>query len=151
MPKTHPCPKCATQVPEGARFCQKCGAPAAPGGTPGNRKTGFQWKLVLGALLAVIAVVAAAMIALSQPGDTAPAAKVAGDSIPGAGPMPDWLTKADPSILADYAWAAEHYEELRYMPCYCGCNSVGHTNNASCYFRWDKDGKIQGYDAHALG
>jgi hypothetical protein len=28
---------------------------------------------------------------------------------------------------------------------------VGHTNNASCYFRWDKDGKIVGYDAHALG
>lgn len=151
MPTTQPCPKCSAQVPAGSRFCQVCGATVADAGKKkGKGGSGSQTKLFVIGAVAIILVVAAALVGLgsgatgtSKPGTVA--------EVPGAGPIPDWLKNADPDIIADYAWAAQHYEELQYIPCYCGCGSVGHTSNATCYFRYDKNGKILGWDAHALG
>jgi hypothetical protein len=156
MSQTHLCPKCSTPVPADSRFCQTCGAGVSPKGAPAkksppaNKGAGSQWKMFVGGLLVVVLLVAGAIMAMGQGGSKAPVAKVPG-TIAGAGAVPQWLATADPSIIADYEWAAEHHDELSVMPCYCGCNSVGHTNNAACYFRWDNSGKILGYDAHALG
>lgn len=71
-------------------------------------------------------------------------------SIAGAPAMPDWLAKADPLIKTEFIWAAAHHEELQYIPCYCGCQHSGHTDNFTCYFDHDGSGRITDYDGHAL-
>jgi len=67
-----------------------------------------------------------------------------------AGPMPTWLASGTADLTEIYAWAAAHQAELQYIPCYCGCGSMGHTNNAQCYFTTDKTGQITAYDQHAF-
>ena len=151
MPTTQPCPKCKSEVPAGSRFCQVCGSSVADAAKKkGKSGSGSQTKFFVMGAVAIILVVAAVLAGLgsSSAGKTQ-SGSVA--EVPGAGPIPDWLKNADPDIIADYAWAAQHYEELRNIPCYCGCGSVGHTSNATCYYRYDKNGKILGWDAHALG
>ena len=32
-----------------------------------------------------------------------------------------------------YLYAIEHEQILQYIPCFCGCDSIGHEDNASCY------------------
>lgn len=152
MSKPQPCPKCSAQVPANSRFCQECGADFTAAASKPARASS-QWMIFAAGALAIVVIVGAtiALMGSKQPSQPATATAAVVTEIAAAGPLPAWLKTADPSIVADYAWAAEHYEELRYIPCYCGCNSVGHTGNANCYYRWDKDGKIQGYDAHALG
>lgn len=108
-------------------------------------------KLV-GVVLTSVALIAAVVTfavrssheARSSDGDHGTAA------IANAPPIPTWLATGDPTVLAEYRWAAAHHDELQYVPCYCGCTATGHTSNATCYFRWDKDGNIQGYDNHAF-
>jgi hypothetical protein len=34
-----------------------------------------------------------------------------------------------------YRFAISNRDTLRYIPCYCGCGSEGHTSNASCYLK----------------
>jgi|GEM_PF-1232356 len=154
MSKTRPCPRCSAQVPAGSRFCQECGADVTVAADQPARASS-QWKIFAAGAVAIVVIVGATLTWLnsgkSSPQPTAKTPTGPVTEIAAAGPLPTWLKTADPNIIADYAWAAEHYEELRYIPCYCGCNSVGHTGNSSCYYRWDKDGKILGYDAHALG
>lgn len=151
MPKTKTCPKCSTSVPLHSRFCQGCGAEVDSAGPSLPARTASQWMVFAAGALAIVVVVGAALMFIGKGKPDERPAAVSGKEIAGAGPMPSWLTTADPNVVAEYAWAAEHFEELQYIPCYCGCDSVGHTGNASCYFRWDKNGKILGYDAHALG
>lgn len=152
MPKTRPCPRCSAPVPASSRFCQECGSTVAEG-SPQPAQSKSQWMIFVAGALAIVIIVGAALTFLNANKKTAneAAAVAAGEMIKGAGPLPEWLKTAPADIVADYAWAAEHYEELRWIPCYCGCNSVGHNDNAACYFRWDKNGKILSYDSHALG
>jgi len=144
LPSIETCPRCKRSVPPGAKFCQGCGTTLTAGSSRSSAKA-----FLIGALAIVLLVGAiGAGIVLTRKPDTT--VLPAGNQIRGAGVMPDWLQRADPNIIADYAWAAEHYQELRWIPCYCGCSTVGHTSNATCYYRYDKDGKILGYDAHAM-
>ena len=53
---------------------------------------------------------------------------------------PDWPPlPPSPMPHADfsgpYAFAATHSQELRYIPCFCGCGRQGHPSNADCYLR----------------
>lgn len=34
-----------------------------------------------------------------------------------------------------YRYAVEHGDELRYVPCFCGCYRFGHTSNRDCYIK----------------
>ena len=34
-----------------------------------------------------------------------------------------------------YEFAARHPEVLQFVPCYCGCERVGHTANHSCFVK----------------
>jgi len=151
MPKSRPCPRCSAQVPIPSRFCQACGAEIAANPALHPSRGPSQWLVLTAGIVAIVVVVGAILAFMDSNKAKQTGTILSSTEIPAAGPLPNWLTTADPSIVADYAWAAEHYEELRYIPCYCGCNSVGHTDNASCYYRWDKNGTILGYDAHALG
>jgi len=53
--------------------------------------------------------------------------------------LPPDIMKAPREVREAYRFAILNGETLRYIPCYCGCGSAGHTSNASCYL---KDGSI---------
>lgn len=160
------CPNCGTAVPGGSRFCQKCGtavsggkAPAAapkkkPPTTGNSQLKIFVAGALIIALLGSLAMygIQRAKAAKEHAAAQTPALNVASNSIEGAGPVPDWLGKANKYIQADYIWAASHHNELQYFPCFCGCyNSAGHVSNSECYYKRDKGGKITAYDSHAYG
>lgn len=53
---------------------------------------------------------------------------------------------------AVYKFAAEHPEVLKYVPCYCGCESTGHGHNESCFVkRRDAKGNVLEWDTHGYG
>jgi hypothetical protein len=53
---------------------------------------------------------------------------------------------------AVYQFAAEHPEVLKYVPCYCGCESTGHPHNESCFVkRRDVNGNVVEWDMHGYG
>jgi hypothetical protein len=53
---------------------------------------------------------------------------------------------------AVYDFAAQHPEILKYVPCYCGCESSGHPHNESCFVKArDAKGNVTAWDAHGYG
>lgn len=51
-----------------------------------------------------------------------------------------------------YEFAARHPEVLQYVPCYCGCERVGHTANHSCFVKSRAaDGRVTEWDSHGIG
>jgi hypothetical protein len=51
-----------------------------------------------------------------------------------------------------YEFAARHPEVLQYVPCYCGCERVGHNGNHDCFVKARAaNGRITEWDAHGLG
>ncbi|MGH9176661.1 MAG: PCYCGC motif-containing (lipo)protein, partial [Vicinamibacterales bacterium] len=53
---------------------------------------------------------------------------------------------------AVYDFAAQHPEVLKYVPCYCGCESSGHPHNESCFVKTrDAKGNVTGWDTHGYG
>ena len=57
--------------------------------------------------------------------------------------LPSFLDKQDPQIAQAYQLVAAHHDLLQYIPCYCGCGSIGHTSNRSCFIKEVKqDGEI---------
>jgi hypothetical protein len=36
-------------------------------------------------------------------------------------------------LRGPYAFAAQHTDALRHVPCYCGCVRIGHRSNLDCY------------------
>ncbi len=65
--------------------------------------------------------------------------------------MPAEVQAAPSVVQTAYQFAAANPEVLKGIPCYCGCGSIGHTSNYSCYIQ---SGDSQGnptFDQHALG
>ena len=55
-------------------------------------------------------------------------------------------------VRATYDFAAQHPEVLKFVPCYCGCGSQGHTANESCFVaRRDPKGNVLEWDTHGFG
>lgn len=51
-----------------------------------------------------------------------------------------------------YEFAARHPEVLQYVPCYCGCERVGHSANHSCFVKARaSDGRVTAWDSHGMG
>ena len=51
-----------------------------------------------------------------------------------------------------YEFAARHPEVLQYVPCYCGCERVGHSANHSCFVKSRAaDGRVTEWDSHGIG
>ena len=49
--------------------------------------------------------------------------------------LPQDVRRAPDEVREAYRFAIANRETLRYIPCYCGCGSEGHTSNASCYVK----------------
>ncbi len=70
------------------------------------------------------------------------------DELAPPGHLPAFLKDAPEQTLEIYRWAAAHADLLRFIPCYCGCATMGHDSNAACYLRGLRpDGKIW-YERH---
>jgi hypothetical protein len=50
-----------------------------------------------------------------------------------------------------YQFASANPAVMKNIPCYCGCGSVGHTSNYSCYVSSVDDKGTFSFDNHALG
>ena len=49
--------------------------------------------------------------------------------------LPSDIRSAPGEVREAYRFAIANRDTLRYIPCYCGCGSAGHTSNASCYIQ----------------
>ena len=47
-----------------------------------------------------------------------------------------------------YRFAVENPDTLAWMPCTCGCASLGHTSNRACYIKAESEGRIT-FTSHA--
>ena len=64
--------------------------------------------------------------------------------------MPDYVQEAGPEAQEAYRFAAANPHALDHIPCYCGCNSLGHMNNTQCYLKTlNPDGTVAEFDNHA--
>lgn len=65
--------------------------------------------------------------------------------------LPDEVRQAPVTVQEAYQFAISNPDELKAVPCFCGCGAAGHTSNYSCFIKEIKpDGEIV-YDWHALG
>jgi len=77
--------------------------------------------------------------------------------VPAKGPLPPlpFVTYAPPRpidvVRSVYEFAARHPEVLRYVPCYCGCETNGHASNDDCFVASrDAEGRVS-WDDHGFG
>lgn len=50
-----------------------------------------------------------------------------------AGQLPAFAVSESPLVQNNYRFAVAQPDALRYIPCYCGCEGVGHRHNGHCY------------------
>jgi hypothetical protein len=51
-----------------------------------------------------------------------------------------------------YEFAARHPEILQFMPCYCGCERIGHRGNHDCFVKTRAaNGTVTAWDEHGIG
>ena len=65
--------------------------------------------------------------------------------------MPDNIQSAPVSVQQAYQYASANPNVMKQIPCYCGCVSVGHISNYSCYVQGENSDGILTFDTHALG
>jgi len=65
--------------------------------------------------------------------------------------MPLEVQMAPVSVQTAYQFAAANPDVMEELPCYCGCGSIGHTSNYSCYVSSVDEKGVITFDNHALG
>src|SRR5258705_3221521 len=54
-------------------------------------------------------------------------------------------------VTAAYKFAAEHPEVLSYVPCFCGCEHMGHRGNEDCFVKSRaRNGDVVEWEEHGL-
>jgi hypothetical protein len=107
----------------------------------------FAAVLVAGAALSF----AQSAASQAKPNRTAPAppARVSTPPIPNPGFAPGRPVDVTRAV---YEFAGQHPEVLKYVPCYCGCESSGHPHNESCFVKArDAKGNVTAWDTHGYG
>lgn len=80
---------------------------------------------------------------------TAAPARVVTPPIPNPGFAPGRPVDVTRAV---YEFAGQHPEVLKYVPCYCGCESTGHPHNESCFVKTrDAKGNVTAWDTHGYG
>ena len=55
------------------------------------------------------------------------------------------------TVTAAYRFAAEHPEVLSYVPCFCGCERLGHSGNEDCFVKArNSTGDVVEWDEHGM-
>ncbi len=65
--------------------------------------------------------------------------------------LPTQMQNAPTKVREAYQFAVANPDALKNVPCYCGCGSMGHTSNYSCYVKEAKADGTTVFDNHALG
>jgi hypothetical protein len=54
-------------------------------------------------------------------------------------------------VKAAYDWAAQHPDVGQYVPCFCGCEHMGHKGNDDCFVRArDAEGRVVAWEPHGM-
>ena len=54
-------------------------------------------------------------------------------------------------IRGAYAFAADNPDVAEYIPCFCGCETAGHSANADCFVESrNADGSVREWDTHGM-
>jgi len=64
--------------------------------------------------------------------------------------LPDDVRKLALNVQQGYQFAVANPDVLKQLPCYCGCGSMDHDSNYSCYVSDEAGGKVV-FDSHATG
>lgn len=68
-----------------------------------------------------------------------------------ASQLPASLADAPVEVQEAYRFAVANKELLQEIPCFCGCNGIGHASNYACYVAEDGGpGQVVEYDSHAV-
>lgn len=68
-----------------------------------------------------------------------------------ASQLPASLQNAPVEVQEAYRFAIANKELLLEIPCFCGCNGIGHASNYDCYVAEDGGpGQVTEYDNHAV-
>lgn len=62
------------------------------------------------------------------------------------GRLPVFAERGDAARL--YAFAVENPDTLKWMPCTCGCGSLGHGSNRACYVKAETASRVT-FTSHA--
>lgn len=69
-------------------------------------------------------------------------------------PLPlaaNMVPRAPEVIREAYIFAAQRPDVLDYVPCFCGCETAGHTRNADCFVQArNPDGSVREWDTHGM-
>jgi hypothetical protein len=112
------------------------------------------WFIAVPTLAAVLLASAAALSgqapksAPAPPTPSAEARKLTMPPLPTIGYVP---ARAMDIAQMAYHFVGEHPEVARYVPCYCGCESLGHSGNEACFVkRRDAAGNVLEWDMHGF-
>lgn len=54
-------------------------------------------------------------------------------------------------VRAAHEWAAQHPEVSQYVPCFCGCERMGHVGNDDCFVKSrDAEGRVTSWEPHGV-
>lgn len=85
-------------------------------------------------------------------GQTAGQPAPAANKLAPASALPPELRTAPAEVQEAYRFAIANKELLEQIPCFCGCNAVGHKSNYNCYVAEDGGpGEVLHFDEHAAG
>jgi len=65
--------------------------------------------------------------------------------------LPEEVQAAPQAVREAYQFAAANPDIIGHIPCYCGCRSIGHNSNYSCYVSSVDEAGNHTFDNHALG
>src|SRR5262245_59537069 len=72
--------------------------------------------------------------------------------LPALPPVPFTPSRPMAIVQQVYEFAARHPEVLQHVPCYCGCESIGHTGNHDCFVKSrTASGTVTEWEPHGIG
>jgi len=72
--------------------------------------------------------------------------------LPALPPVPFTPSRPMAIVQQVYEFAARHPEVLQHVPCYCGCERIGHNGNHDCFVKTRMaNGTVTEWDPHGFG
>ncbi|MAT41355.1 MAG: hypothetical protein CL609_03365 [Anaerolineaceae bacterium] len=65
--------------------------------------------------------------------------------------LPMDMQQSPVTVRESYQFAVANPDALKNVPCYCGCNTMGHASNYDCYIQEIEPSGDIVFDEHALG
>lgn len=87
----------------------------------------------------------------NAPGRIAPMKAHTGP-LPALPPVPFTPSRPMAIVQQVYEFAARHPEVLQHVPCYCGCERIGHNGNHDCFVKArTANGTVTEWEPHGIG